>query len=189
MRRSNLMIGFAILTVFLFCGVTSAPAADHALVGVKKCKTCHKKEKDGNQYGKWLESGHAKAFETLAGDKAMEIAKGKGIENPQAATECLECHVTALPVMDDLVNQKITMEEGVSCESCHGAGKDYYKKKTMKAITAGEVDGAELGLITPNEETCVKCHNDKSPTFDGFDFDEMFEKIAHPKPEVEAAAG
>ena len=126
-----------------------------------------------------------KAFETLASDEAKEIAKGKGIDNPQTADECLQCHVTAFPVMADLANQKITMEEGVSCESCHGAGGDYYKKATMEAIAAGEEDGAKLGLVTPDEAVCTQCHNDKSPTFKAFDFEEMSKKIAHPRPEAE----
>jgi hypothetical protein len=191
MRRSisKKHVGFVLagsLAIFLLTGVPT-PAADapaHELVGVKKCKTCHKKEEDGNQFGKWEASAHAKAFETLATPKALEIGKGKGIDNPQTAAECLECHVTAFPVMADIVNQKITMEEGVSCESCHGAGGDYYKKSVMEAIAAGETEPASVGLVLPKEDTCTKCHNDKSPTFEGFKFDEMAKKIAHPKPEA-----
>lgn len=189
MRRSiptQLMVAGLAVALFLVSGFAMAAAADmeHELVGVKKCKVCHKKEEDGDQYGKWMESAHAKAYETLAGAKAKEIAKGKGIDNPQTANECLQCHITALPVMADIANQKITLEEGVSCESCHGAGGDYYKKSTMEGIAAGEIEAASVGLVTPDEKTCVKCHNDKSPTFEGFVFDEMVKKIAHPKPEA-----
>ncbi len=50
-------------------------AGDAAYVGTDKCKVCHKSKKKGNQYGKWLESGHAKAWATLATDEAKAIAK------------------------------------------------------------------------------------------------------------------
>jgi Cytochrome c554 and c-prime len=189
MRRSiptQMMVAGLAVALFLVSGFGVAAAADaeHELVGVKKCKVCHKKEEDGDQYGKWMESGHAKAYETLAGEEAMTIAKAKGIDNPQTANECLQCHVTAFPVMANIATEKITMEEGVSCESCHGAGGDYYKKSVMEAIAAGETEGASVGLVKPDEKTCTKCHNDKSPTFKGFDFKEMAKKIAHPKPEA-----
>jgi len=85
--------------------------------------------------------------------------------------------------MDDLANQKITLEEGVSCESCHGPGGDYYKKKTMQAITDGELDGATVGLIHPTEEVCKKCHTPEGNAFyKEFIFEERVEKIAHPRP-------
>jgi len=188
-RMAIVLAGTA--AVFLFTGVPvpaeDAPAPE--FVGVKKCKTCHKKEEDGNQFGVWEASAHAKAYETLASDEALKIAKGKGIDNPQTASECLECHVTAFPVMGDIANQKITLEEGVSCESCHGAGSDYYKKSVMEAIAAKETEPASVGLVIPDEATCKTCHNEKSPTFESFDYKEMYKKIAHPKPEAAAAEG
>jgi hypothetical protein len=40
------------------------------------------------------------------------------------------------------------------------------------------------GMIAPTEETCTGCHNEKSPTFEAFDFAEASEIIAHPYPEA-----
>ena len=40
-------------------------------------------------------------------------------------------------------------------------------------------------MIIPNEETCIGCHNEESPTYKEFKFDEYSEQIAHPIP-VEA---
>jgi len=40
-----------------------------------------------------------------------------------------------------------------------------------------------VGLINPNKEVCLTCHNEKSPTFKEFDFDAMAAKSAHPYPE------
>lgn len=77
---------------------------------------------------------------------------------------------------------KHKMEDGVGCESCHGPGSAYKSRKIMKAISEGTEDGAKYGLVTPTEETCVECHNKKSPTYKDFKFEEMAAKIAHPVP-------
>jgi hypothetical protein len=156
-------------------------------VGVAKCKTCHKSEAQGEQHPIWLEGPHAKAYEALASDKAKEIAKEEGIEDAQKADECLKCHVTGHGAAAELLGTKYAATDGVGCESCHGAGGDYYKKKTMVAVITGEIEAASVGLTLPDEETCKGCHNDKSPTFESFDFKKMAAKIAHPIPEERMA--
>jgi cytochrome c peroxidase len=75
------------------------------------------------------------------------------------------------------------MDQGVSCEACHGAGSEYNDMKVMKQITAGEVKGADYGLTDADEANCVTCHNEKSPTFKGFEYKEYVLKIVHPIPE------
>jgi hypothetical protein len=195
-KQNYLWLGVAVLCVgLLFPAVDGANAGEkqHQFIGVAKCKTCHKKEASGAQWVKWSESVHAGAYKTLAGEASMKIAKEKGIANPQEADECLRCHVTGHGAAAELLGTKYSVEDGVGCESCHGAGGGYYKKTAMKAITAGTEDGAKLGLVTPDEKLCVTCHNAESPTFKAFDFKEMAAKIAHPFPEghrdkVKAAA-
>lgn len=151
-------------------------------VGVKKCKICHSSKKHGAQYKIWQNAAHAKAYETLASAKAKKIAKEKGIADPQKAPECLKCHVTAYNEPASKKASTLTMEEGVSCEACHGPGSAYKKMGVMKKIYAGKVDAAKYGLVIPDEKTCKKCHNPESPTFKGFNFAEMSKKIAHPVP-------
>ena len=51
-----------------------------------------------------------------------------------------------------------------------------YDVKQAKSVAAG--------LIIPNKATCVTCHNEKSPTFKGFDYATYFAKIAHPNPKA-----
>ncbi len=161
---------------------------DREFIGVAKCRTCHRKAESGEQFQKWEESGHAKAFQTLGTPEAKKIAAAKGIDDPQASGECLQCHVTAFGVAPELLGEKHSIEDGVGCESCHGAGGDYYKKSTMTSITAGEIDGATVGLVRPDAEVCVTCHNEKSPSYKPFDFDKSAAKIAHPIPEETKAA-
>ena len=88
-----------ILTVMLSVGVLAmgaaqlSQAADHELVGARKCKICHGK-KTGNQWTIWSESAHAGAFETLASEQAKKIAADKGLGDPQKESECLKCHAS-----------------------------------------------------------------------------------------------
>ena len=77
----------------------------------------------------------------------------------------------------------LAAKEGVQCESCHGPGSLYKKKKTMadreKSLAAGMWEPGK------DEKICTGCHNDESPTWDpakGFDFEKRKEEIAHPIP-------
>ena len=151
-------------------------------VGVKKCGMCHKKDKGGNQLKIWKGSKHAKAFTTLASEEAKKIAKAKGIADPQKAEECLVCHAIGYKA-DANVDKKFKIEDGVQCEVCHGAGSKYKKKKIMKdhakAVAAGMTEYKDLAAI---KAQCVTCHNDKSPTFKSFNFDDKWAKIKHTIP-------
>jgi formate-dependent nitrite reductase cytochrome c552 subunit len=68
--------------------------------------------------------------------------------------------------------------DGVQCESCHGPGSLYKKKKTMADHDAS----VAAGMWEPTKETCTGCHNEESPSFAGFNYEESLKKIAHPIP-------
>ena len=150
------------------------------VVGVKLCGVCHKKDETGNQLQKWQDSPHAKAYEKLGTPEAKEAGKKAGVDDPQKSPKCLKCHSTAYWFSEKIATDKVKVEEGVTCESCHGPGKDYKAKSTMenrdKAIAAG--------LVYPATKSCTQCHNQESPTFKGFDEAKYAEKIAHPNPKA-----
>jgi hypothetical protein len=161
----------------------AAAAAKFDYVGVKKCAMCHKTVAKGGQFQQWEKSAHAKAYATLQGEKAKGIAAEKKLARPaHESPECLKCHVTAFPVMANLATAKVTLEESVSCESCHGPGSAYSPIAVMKEITAGTKDGKAFGLTMPDAAVCQRCHNAESPTFKGFKFEEMVAKVSHPNP-------
>ena len=175
---------FAILlgasTIFVMGLGNEARAQEPTYVGTKMCGMCHKGEAKGSQLEKWQASDHAKAYETLGTDKAKEVAAKLGIEgNPQEIDKCLKCHVTAFGADAAALGAKFVKEEGVQCEACHGPGSMYKSMKVMKDREAA----VKAGLVVPDEKTCTGCHNEKSPTFKGFDYKTYFEKIAHPTPE------
>ena len=155
----------------------------HKYAGTKACMPCHTGAKKGDQAGIWKASSHAKAYEALSSVKAIDAAKAKGIDKPQEAKECLECHTLGKTVPATALDEKFDIKDGVQCESCHGAGSDYRKPAIMKdkaqAVAAGMTDWKDDAAI---EAFCKGCHNEKSPTFKGFNFAEMYAKIKHAKP-------
>ncbi|MGD1044097.1 MAG: multiheme c-type cytochrome [Bacteroidota bacterium] len=167
------IITFLLTSLFL---LSLSTLAENKYVGAKMCGMCHKGEKKGAQFETWQKSKHAEAYKTLIGAKAAEIAKAKGLKKAaNESPECLECHAIT-------VDAKLTAD-GVQCEMCHGAGSAYktfpIMKDKAKAIAAGLMDFSAKGAI---EKKCKTCHNEKSPSYKPFKFDEMWAKIKHPIP-------
>lgn len=177
-----------LIVVFIFMlGVTltfaqsaTSPNGVHKYVGVAKCKMCHSTEKIGAQYKIWEASKHAQAYADLASDTAKAVAKALGIDDPQKSPKCLKCHETGYGEPTSMFEASFDPTQGVQCESCHGAGADYWKMATMKGIYAKTIDAASVGLVLPTEDVCVKCHNQESPFYHDFDFKTYSQKIAHP---------
>jgi hypothetical protein len=169
----------------------AAPAAPDKQVanrymGAGKCMSCHKSEAGGDQYGHWLESKHAHAFEVLATKEAKAQAQKVGIEEPQKAEQCLRCHVTGFGQPEEAFNKGFKPELGVQCESCHGPGELHVKARFAAAAKAkdGKLEPPPAGeiLTRPPATTCAGCHNKESPNFKGFCFQTFSKKIRHLDP-------
>ncbi|MBZ0199647.1 MAG: cytochrome c family protein [Ignavibacteriaceae bacterium] len=174
MFRKIIFLALFILPSMLF--------AQNKFVGVDACGMCHKSEKQGKQLDIWKSSQHSKAYETLKSEKADAIAKEKGFDKPAVEVEdCLTCHAVGYNVSADLKEKKFNVEDGVQCESCHGAGSEYKSMKVMKS----KEESIKKGLLVYDDAAtlCVTCHNDKSPTFKGFDFEKYWALIKHDVPE------
>jgi len=171
-------------------GEEAKPEFKH--VGVESCaKMCHKTATRGQQLVVWEKTDHAKAYKTLLTEKAKAVAKKLDLKDePHTSLKCLKCHATAADVPKEMHAETFSIEDGVQCEACHGPGEKY---KTMSAMKDPE-KAAKLGRIKGDKQTCLGCHNDTSPTWDperyttkdgkkvGFDYEQMWPKIAHPMP-------
>ena len=170
--------------LFLFSFSTYVPTHETGqfkYVGAVKCAgACHKSDAQGKQLDIWQNSKHASAWKNLETPEADKIAKDKGFDTKAAETPaCIKCHVLGKDIDPAEFTETFDKTQGVQCETCHGPGSEY---KTM-SIMKDKAKAVENGLIIgKGEELCKGCHNDQSPTFKGFNYDEMWAKIQHKKP-------
>ncbi len=140
--------------IFLSCPLA---AQVRQTVGPARCVDCHdhrdEKEwwqiKDGDGKGKQ----HVKADRRLEDAKSPEYAKAMGLTDvydPNGA--CVSCHATVVSGSADF---------GVSCESCHGPGKDYLTPHQTKGTYATSI---KLGMTDVKNKPeawtglCLGCH-------------------------------
>jgi hypothetical protein len=113
-----------------------------------------------NEYYVWYEKDrHAKAFEVLKTEDSKRMAKNLGIKTPEADTRCLVCH--AVDVDKDNQGANYALNEGVTCEGCHGPAEAWLGPHTRKDWDKKK--GAEFGMLdTKNlakrSERCLSCH-------------------------------
>jgi hypothetical protein len=182
-----LSVGAALLLLPLLFVTDSAGAPQgesNRYIGAQACKNCHAGVDKGEAFDKWSKTMHAKAWETLGGDKAKELGKKAGVDEPQKSEKCLKCHVTAYGLDDKLI-KKATFkpESGVQCETCHGPGEKHMKtrmkeatSKTPSPVTKEEIPAGRDVAV------CRTCHNDGSPSYQPFCMKERMAKIQHLDP-------
>ena len=178
---------------------SDAASPQHAYIGVAGCRMCHNTKKQGEQVVIWKASKHATAYETLKTPEALKMGTDRGLKKaPVESPECLRCHATGWDLSDaqkaDFLKPAFKVEDGVQCETCHGAGNDYKSLSVMKDRALA----LKAGLMIGDEKLCVTCHNDQSPAWKpdrfttkdgkkvGFDYAACWEKIKHPLPKEQA---
>ena len=112
-RLTCVLVG--LLAISSYGAVASDPAK---IVGPNACAECHKQETEA-----WKGMHHFKTFRDLPRNpEAKKIADRMGVRRIRSESLCLNCHYT-VQRKDD----KEVPVAGISCESCHGAGKDWIK--------------------------------------------------------------
>jgi len=88
------------------------------IVGPNACAECHKQEAAA-----WKETHHFRTFRDMPRNaEASDIAQKMGLRRIKSESVCLNCHFTV-----QQTNDKKEPIAGISCESCHGAGRDWIK--------------------------------------------------------------
>ena len=169
----------AVLLIF-FVLPQKTSAQKNGFEGTAVCGMCHKSEKQGQQLPIWMNSKHSQAYKALQTPKADEIAQAKTGKKAVDSPECLKCHASGYDADKALLGAKFKVEDGVQCETCHGAGSAYKNMSVMKA----KDEAVKKGLVIPDDiaKFCTTCHNSSSPTFTEFKFEEMWAKIKHNVP-------
>lgn len=146
------------------------PKSTHKYMGVASCSSsnCHggvapRKSSSvlQNEYITWFKRDkHAQAWKTLLSTESRRIAWQLGIEDPAHDKTCLTCHSTLVPESATSA-EKFRAEDGVSCESCHGAAGGWISTHTASGTT--HQDNLANGLeATENPaqraRLCLSCH-------------------------------
>jgi hypothetical protein len=151
--------------MFGFAADGAVASGPEKIVGPNACAECHKEEVEA-----WKGTHHFKTFREMPRNaEADEIAERMGVRRIKSESLCLNCHFT--------VQQKNDKKEpvaGISCESCHSAGKDWIKvhsgfsgKKEKTETRAEEAARWKLadskGMIRPHAlyqlaKNCYGCH-------------------------------
>jgi hypothetical protein len=114
-----------------------------------------------NEYSTWTKhDAHAKSWLSLTSADSKKIGEHLGIENPEQEPLCLKCHATY--VKDQaLQDDKFRIEDGVGCESCHGAAEHYISTHTEQGAThEANLKNGMADLVSPSTRAsfCLSCH-------------------------------
>lgn len=144
-------------------------AADDKYMGPATCASsnCHgsASPKAGtnvlqNEYATWYKNeAHSQAWKTLTTKESKIIGGHLGIKNPESAKLCLDCHATN--VDRSRQGEKFKINEGVTCESCHGPAERWIKPHTARESTHSQnVSLGMIDLVSLSERSriCMDCH-------------------------------
>ena len=139
-------------------------------MGAESCgaSTCHGSTTARNaprtgirqtEYAQWQANDkHAKAYEVLLKDRSLVMAKNlRMTEPPSKSNRCVVCHSLYAP--KELQSASYKVEDGVSCEACHGQAEGWLGTH----IARGYAASASIGMydtrnLVKRAEKCVSCH-------------------------------
>ena len=173
MRKLYSLLFFVVSITFFATSLSAQtddanPQCDPSKVmGAAACVKCHAAE-----LKVWQNTPHYQTFKELhRKPEAKAIAKRMGIRSIKRGGTCIKCHYT-----QQLVGDKVKAISGISCESCHGASKDWIElhndyggpnvsrlqesadhrqKRREVSIANGMCNPSNLYLIAKN---CLNCH-------------------------------
>jgi len=168
----------ACLYLIVAAGVADLPAKEPrqihetggAFVGSIGCKSssCHGGAgAKRSQYITWSQKDfHTKAFAVLLNARSERIAEGLGLPAAQASARCTVCHSPFQSVAASRLQRTAHPDEGVSCETCHGAASGWLRGHTRldwtynTRVAAGMRD---LRNLYVRANACVACHQNLAP--------------------------
>lgn len=113
-----------------------------------------------NEYTIWIaQDKHARAFGVLRNPVSQRIGRILNIGPPDQAAKCLACHSLSVPAEERA--QTFELDDGVSCENCHGPASGWLGPHTTKdwphekSVQLGMYDTRNLAR---RSEKCLTCH-------------------------------
>ncbi len=144
----------------------------YSFTGVASCagSTCHGRT-EGNgavvrqdEIATWqspsaVSGAHSRAYNVLQGRRGRQIVRSLGYNAQQEAENCYGCHATFAPVSQR--GPRFQLDDGVGCESCHGAAAGWLE--SHYEVQGTHPNNVRNGL-TPLEQpqararVCLDCH-------------------------------
>jgi hypothetical protein len=152
------------------------------LTGTSSCASaaCHNQEVEGikgREFGASLQDvAHRRAYGVLSNARSQQIVrnyypelKNAPVVSPERDALCIKCHVHPAIQQASILEvdgiRRFRLEDGVSCEACHGAAGEYlgrHFRPEWKTLTpaekADEYGMADVRSIGGRARTCVQCH-------------------------------
>jgi hypothetical protein len=169
LRCAVILHGAIFFAAVLAARAAGVPAETSKYTGPGSCSStsCHgsvKPHADSrifqNEYSIWVvKDKHAKAYDALTGAVGQRMGRVLGLGKSEQAAKCLACH--ALDVPADARAKTFELNEGVTCESCHGPASAWFGPHTTRgwtheqSVAAGMYDTRNLVRRT---EKCLTCH-------------------------------
>lgn len=147
-------------------GETNPLHASPRFLGAQSCSSsgCHGGADElSKQFTVWTryDFHHERPVATLATARSERLASVLKIGNPAQSPRCTACHAPFQTVPAALLAKDVRINEGVSCESCHGPAENWLRSHTRKDYThADRVTAGMRDLKNPyvRANTCVACH-------------------------------
>ncbi|HEY6320432.1 MAG TPA: multiheme c-type cytochrome [Thermoanaerobaculia bacterium] len=102
---------------------------------------------------------HARADGVLYNDRSRVIARRLHLGDAGKSQLCLTCHALSVPAR--LQRGPLELEDGISCESCHGAASGWFEGHRseswthQQSVAAGMTD---LRDVQVRANVCLSCH-------------------------------
>ena len=154
-----------ILSLILFPHLLLAQHSEYSGVGSCSSSNCHGAQSPRNvsnvlqnEYITWSKlDKHSSAYRALLSGEAKRMAYHLGIADATKDKRCLSCHA----LVSDAAAPAKFLEDGVSCESCHGNASGWIKQHVEK--DSSHARNLELGMtqtsdLTALSATCLRCH-------------------------------
>jgi Cytochrome c554 and c-prime len=151
-------------------GAAAAPAAvSSKYTGPGSCSatSCHGSVKPvagsrilQNEYSIWVvQDKHARAYAVLTSPVGERIGRILGIGKSEQAHKCLACHALDVPPAERA--KTFELDDGVSCEACHGPASAWLGQHTTRGWTHAQsvaLGMVDLRNVVTRTEKCLSCH-------------------------------
>jgi hypothetical protein len=115
-----------------------------------------------NEYTIWAgQDKHSRAYTVLSNPVSVRMGEILGLgQPPNKSDKCLACHALNEP-SEQRAQTFQTIEDGVSCESCHGPAVGWLGPHTLK--NQAHEQNIKLGMydtrdLVKRSERCLSCH-------------------------------